>query len=391
MRRTKAFFMLALGMLLPLTAGCWDRMEINDMALVMATGLDEVEDGRLKLSVQIFVPKKAGGSQTIGGDQSSGSGTSQTIVKESTGISVADAASRLQTTLSRRLSWEHNEVFIFGEKRAERGIEEDMDFLLRSRQTRERANLFVSEGMAVDALRLMPNLERDAAETLREMTILQIGLNVSLFDLLHMLRSTGKAAVLPYIQKLPDQPNEKPGNTVSYITGSTVFKNGKSVGKLNMRLTRGLLWLRNDTKEAIVTFVPEGMPGTVSLRIVRSRSVLVPRISGDRWSVRVKVENDAVLLQNTTGGSVLNEAWVRTVERAASQSIKSRIEEATEAGQRQYNADIFGVAEQFRKHYPKQWKLARNDWDRTFKEIRIEVEVRTKVKRPGISNTSVPY
>ncbi|MFD2329663.1 Ger(x)C family spore germination protein [Cohnella sp. GCM10020058] len=391
MKWFKAFVSLALCMLLPLTAGCWDRLEINDMALVMATGLDEEEDGGLRLSVQIFVPKKAGGGQSFGEQSSGGGGASQTIVKEATGISVADAASRLQTTLSRRLSWEHNEVFIFGEARAARGVEEDMDYLLRSRQTRERANLFVSEGKAVETLRLMPNLERDAAETLREMTNLKVGLGVSLFELLHMMRSTGKAAVLPYIQKLPDEPGEKPNNTVSYITGSTVFKNGRSVGKLNMRLTRGLLWLRNDTKEAIVTFKPQGMPGSVSLRIVSSRSVLVPRISGGRWSVRVRVKNDAVLLQNTTGGTVVNEAWIQKVERAASQSIRSRIEEATEAGQRQYNADIFGVGDLFRKHYPKQWKQARNDWDSRFKEIRIEVDVHTQIKRPGMSDTSVPY
>lgn len=162
MKWAKMCRILAASMVLPLSAGCWDRLEINDLALVMATGLDEAEDGQVKLSVQIFVPKKAGDTPNVGGDQASGGGGggSQTIVKEATGISVADAVSRLQTMMSRRLTWEHDEVFIFGEKRAAHGIEEDMDYLLRSRQTRERANLFVSEGMAIDALRLNPRLER---------------------------------------------------------------------------------------------------------------------------------------------------------------------------------------------------------------------------------------
>lgn len=391
MKWSKACRIIAAGLLLPFSSGCWDRLEVNDLALVMATGIDDVEDGKVKLSVQIFVPKKAGGTTSVGGDQPSGGGGSQTIVKEATGISVADAASRLQTTMSRRLTWEHDEVFIFGEKRAEHGIEEDMDFLLRSRQTRERANLFVSEGMAIDVLRLSPRLERDMAETLREMTILQIGPDISMFELLQMMRSTGKSAVLPYIQKLPSQPGESPENTVSFITGSAVLKNGKTVGRLNMRLTRGLLWLRNETKEATLTFKPEGMPGSVSLRMLRSRAVLVPSIRADRWSVHVKIDNEAVLLQNTTGGIVTDEAWVQTIERSASQSIRSRIEETVEASQRQFNADIFGLADLFRKHYPKHWKKARADWDSVFKEIRIELDVKTHVKRPGMSNASVPY
>ncbi|MDG0790058.1 hypothetical protein OMP38_03720 [Cohnella ginsengisoli] len=59
MKWAKACRIIAASMLLPLSAGCWDRLEINDLALVMATGIDEVEEGQVKLSVQIFVPKKS--------------------------------------------------------------------------------------------------------------------------------------------------------------------------------------------------------------------------------------------------------------------------------------------------------------------------------------------
>lgn len=389
MKKRSALAALALGQLL-LTAGCWDRVEVNDMALVIATGLDEAAGGKLRLSVQIFVPKQGGGSETVGGNDSAGGGSAQTIVKEATGDSIADAVSRLQTTLSRRLSWEHNEVFIFGEKRLARGIEDDMDYLLRSRQTRERANLFVSQGEAIEALRLDPDLERDAAETLREMAKMQIGLNVTMFELLSMLRSAGHAAVLPYIQKLPEQPDEKQDYTVPYITGSVVLKNGRSVGRLDMKQTRGLIYMRGETDDATVSFKLPGKPGSVSLLLVHSKTELKPSVRKGEWRVRAKIDNEAVVLQNTTGGIVTDERWVREIERAASQSIEERIEEMAKMSQRRFGADIFQLSELFRKHYPRQWKAVRSDWDRVYREIKIEPDVRTRIRRPGISNTSLP-
>ncbi|MDP4086958.1 MAG: Ger(x)C family spore germination protein, partial [Bacillota bacterium] len=38
-------------------SGCWDRREVNDLALVTAAGIDKKSDGLLELSVLVFIPK----------------------------------------------------------------------------------------------------------------------------------------------------------------------------------------------------------------------------------------------------------------------------------------------------------------------------------------------
>ena len=47
-------------------SGCWDRVEVNDLAIVTATAIDKSDDNQIELSIQIFIPK----SLSSGGGQS---------------------------------------------------------------------------------------------------------------------------------------------------------------------------------------------------------------------------------------------------------------------------------------------------------------------------------
>lgn len=62
--------MLILLLPLCLLAGCWDRNEINEMAIVMGTALDKQDEENIELSVQIIIPQSiAMGSQEMGSQQ----------------------------------------------------------------------------------------------------------------------------------------------------------------------------------------------------------------------------------------------------------------------------------------------------------------------------------
>ncbi|HWO96477.1 MAG TPA: Ger(x)C family spore germination protein, partial [Bacillus sp. (in: firmicutes)] len=128
-----------------LVSGCWDRVELNDLAIVTAAAIDKKGENEIELSIQVFIPKtlSSGGGQ--GGGGGSGGGT-MTLVTSKKGANLADALSKLQSEIPRKVFWGQCKVFIFGEKLAKEGIQEQMDFLLRHPQPRERAYMFVSEG-----------------------------------------------------------------------------------------------------------------------------------------------------------------------------------------------------------------------------------------------------
>ncbi|MEH6996427.1 Ger(x)C family spore germination protein, partial [Neobacillus drentensis] len=50
--------------------GCWDRTEVNDLAIVTAAAIDKKENNQIELSLQLFIPK----SLSMGGGQGGGGG-----------------------------------------------------------------------------------------------------------------------------------------------------------------------------------------------------------------------------------------------------------------------------------------------------------------------------
>ena len=61
MKRSMTFAILFVLMFI---TGCWDRKEINDIGLVMATGIDLADNGKIKATIQIAVPSPS--TQTAG-------------------------------------------------------------------------------------------------------------------------------------------------------------------------------------------------------------------------------------------------------------------------------------------------------------------------------------
>lgn len=109
-RLAAAFFLFTI---IPLVTGCWDRTEVNDLALIMGAGMDAAPNGKVELSVQVYTPNQS--SMSSDGEMtSSGNQGDMVIVKSAVGTDLADAAQRLQEEMPRKVFWGHSEVFIVG-------------------------------------------------------------------------------------------------------------------------------------------------------------------------------------------------------------------------------------------------------------------------------------
>src|SRR5213080_1886672 len=82
-------------------SGCWDRVEINDLAIVTGAAIDKKGDNDVELTIQVFLPNalSSGGGQSGGGGSSGGA---LTIVTSEKGINLADALSKVQGNLPRK-------------------------------------------------------------------------------------------------------------------------------------------------------------------------------------------------------------------------------------------------------------------------------------------------
>ncbi|RID87272.1 Ger(x)C family spore germination protein [Peribacillus asahii] len=371
--------------LILLLSGCWDRVEVNDLAIVTAAAIDIKDDNQIELSLQVFIPKalSTGGGQ---GGSGQGGGGAATLVRSQRGSNISDALSKLQSKIPRKVFWGQCKVFIFGEKLAKQGIQEHMDFLLRHPQPRERAYLYVSKGNPKDALEVLPPLERYSGEVLRELSDLHIGMQVTMQDVQEGLVGVAQAGAFPFIKILPPGKGEEKLQGIPYIVGTAVFKKDKMVGTMSEKATRGILWLRNEMEAYTVILKPEGVKGEVSLNPVSARIKLIPQIRNDKWKMLVNVDTEGAVVQNGTNLALTSPKSIQTVEKAYQEDIKDRIELAIQQAQHKMKADIIKFSKEFYRKYPKEWKKVENRWDEVFPKVEVEVNVEAHIRRQGYIN-----
>ncbi|MCK2020840.1 Ger(x)C family spore germination protein [Peribacillus frigoritolerans] len=367
----------------PIMSGCWDRVEINDLAIVTAASIDKKDNDQIELSIQVFIPKSLSSGGGQGGPGQGGANT--TLVRSAIGSNISDALSKLQSKLPRKIFWGQCKVFIFGEKLSKEGIQEQLDFLLRHPQPRERANVFVSEGKGKPILESVPPLENYSGEVIRELSDLHIGMLVTLQNLDEMLTGKPRAAAIPLVKILPPEKGQKKVQGIPYIVGTAVFKKDKMTGTMTEKETRGLLWLRDEMESYTVTLKPKGEKGEISLNPVSAKVKVIPQIINDKWKVLVKIDTEGSVIQNGTNLNLSSLKAVKAVERDFQKDIEKRLELAF-LNTQDKKADILGLGKEFYRKYPKQFNKIENNWDQIFAEMEVEIDVAAHIRRQGYIN-----
>ncbi|MBO7745740.1 Ger(x)C family spore germination protein [Paenibacillus sp. MWE-103] len=381
MIRTLLKIVSVIGILL--LTGCWDRTEVNDLGLITGVAIDRVNSNQIELSLQIFTPRLSiGGTGEIG---KAGIGSDNAMVYSSKGTNIAEALSHLQEKMSRKLFWGHTEVFIFGESEAKHGISDDIDFFIRAPQPRESAYIYVSEGKAQEALEMHAILERNTSEAYRELAKKKTAMSVTLIELMQMINSDSNSAALPWIKKNSQETMQS--TTISYRVGTAVFKGDRMVTVLGESSTRGVLWLRNEIQNAVLTVTPDGADGPVSVRLLKSKTTLKPHIEGNDWSVTVRINTSSYAVQNASSKYLMkSEAIDHQVEEALNTYIEHRVLDALRRVQIGLDIDIFDFAGEFRRAFPKEWHRKRYQWDAIYPKINVKIETYSELLRPGLSD-----
>jgi spore germination protein KC len=365
-----------------LLSGCWDRTEVNDLALIVGLGIDQTKNGKIRLTVEIVVPKSVGGGgQMMGGG---GAGGGETIIKSGTGVTVADAISNLQEKLSRRVFWGHTKVIVFGEKAAKAGIRQHLDFLSRNPEARLRSNVLVNKGTAKSVLELVPPIEQSSSEVLRELSESQLLLRVTVKDVLQMLSGDTGAAALPMVKIKPPEKGKQEQQTVAFIQRTAIFKKDKMIGDIDDQLTRGVLWLRNEIKEANITITPKGEKGNITATLIRAHTELIPKYEKGKWKMIVKATAEDDIILNGTKLDLLNPKYTKMIEKELENEMNKRIRNTLKKVQKEMKADIFGFADIFHRKYPREWNRVKNRWEEIFPTVEVVVKTKAYVRRPGI-------
>ncbi len=353
-----------------LLSGCWDRTEINDLAIVLATGIDYTNPN-VQLTAQIFIPRKSGSNSSTGSSESSPSGV--TMTRTAKGSTIAEALNRLQRKVSRKMFWGHCEVIVISEQAGKQGLREYIDFLLRYPQFREHAYVFSSGGDAKEVLALMDPLERSSAESLREMANLGLGSRVTLLELSQAISSPSSAVILSRMLISPADPEQKKLMTTPHAKGISLFKDGYYVKTALEPVSVGVLLLCNELNNFIMPVEVEQVKGVFSIRMNEAKTMLTPRIRNGEWSMGIHIKTDGEVVLNTTNFDLANPVLLAKVEKAWLNRLKELAEQALQLAQQELSADIYKFANKFRRYYPGLWKQNQQDWPSMYRNMKVEI------------------
>ncbi|WP_199614773.1 Ger(x)C family spore germination protein [Paenibacillus alkalitolerans] len=363
-----------------LCAGCWDRREINDIALLMASSLDVEKDGRFRGAVQIVIPARQIGN------------TAQEarpyFVESGTGLNVQQMVQEEQSKLSRRLFISHRRVLFIGEKLARRGLKDILDHWGRNPATRLRTFVVVVKGAeGEDAINTDYPLEFVPSEAVREMQILVGGTAVTMRDLLNDASAEGVEPVMGAIELVSYSGAKGKGRIerTFKLSGTAIFKDLKLRGYLNNRDSQYMLWVKGKLEQGTITAVLPEQKSRVSVDIDKAQRMIEPSVERGRVKIAIHLRGEGTVEENNSRLDFSIPENLRLAENALERTIREQTRKMIEDVQKKYEADIFGFGEELHKKDNKAWRRLKKDWDKKFAEARISVDADFALKRAGMS------
>lgn len=361
--------------------GCWDRTELNDLAIATAIAIDQAGGDRIKLTAQLLVTKGFSGGQGEG----TGEIKTSTIMRSSEGLNLSDALSRLQTRVPREIFWGHTRVYVIGEEVAKKGISGHVEYLIRHPKPRLQGVVYISRGEAAAAL-AMPHelIERSTGETLRELMSRNFELDTTLVDVRNMLRSGRTGMVIPYLEPGESWRREDPRKEKPFTRGLAIMKKDKMIGSLSAEESRGIIWLLNKIAIATITVQPEDGSGYISYMPIRHTVRFQPDIRKGKTEMIVHIEMNGQLKENTTSLDPSKRDDVAVMERKIKQAIEKDLHRTMNKLQKQWKLDVVGFDESYYEKAPDTWKQQKAQWSQIFSRMQVRYRIKVTLDHPGL-------
>ncbi|WP_138495609.1 Ger(x)C family spore germination protein [Paenibacillus pinistramenti] len=374
-----------------LLTGCWDRLELNDRAILLGTGVDLLEDGRYMMTANIVVPLAAGSKGGNGG-------TPGFLTETAVGKDLTDAKQNMQKKLSRVAFSGHRRNIFIGESLARHGLSHLMDQYARSPDVRPRSNIYVVKGgTAQQAMSLFYKLETNpsiAVQKIQEKVGAPISRSLLDFFILINKDNCGVMPSLklvdPEVEPVKKTDNDSPPQPTLEIEGIGIFNEElKLVGYMEMDDFWVRLWVTNRLKHRDQTESIGGKEDTVSIRLTHLKSKVTPEFNEDGVSFNILLKAKGEVIENNTALALADEQAVKDLEQQFEKILQSRAEQSIKKIQTGYGLDIFGLGDSIRMFHPYKWRRLEPNWENTFKKAEIKVRVDLNVRGTGLDLDSL--
>lgn len=394
---------------------CYDDMEMNELAYVIALGIDTADGGEYNYTFQISNPLASGGggespkkemseederkdenSQEWDKSQiedNKNSGVMEVVVKASDYV---EAAELVNNIISKRINLAHLKVIVFSEDAGRKGIDKHTKFLMNEREIRPGTNVMVAKKSAEYFLKnINPKLDMNTAKYY-ELLINNENMNYSRAVELRELYDKGFGAdavdgILP-LGDVSDktksaefsESNENNTNENSYqnsesnsqpeksstiagetnrlsgekteLFGAAVINDMKMVGIIDGEEVKYYKLLLGELKDG----------GTFS---DKDKRIILKNIK--KPCITINTDEEYPQISITVFAEVDNTNSISELEKDIEDNIYMFLLKTS----REYEADIFGFSNYAKMNFPTWQKFEDYDWNTVYKNSVFSVHV----------------
>lgn len=395
-RRAVAAVLVAAA-LMPLGSGCWDARELNQLALVMAVGIDQAaESGRYTVTVQIARPGGQEG-KSRGGGSGDASGGEPIYVAAADGDTIFAAIRNLAQFTSRRIMWAHNNVVVIGESLARRNITPVVDFFTRNQELRMRTWVVVAKGTdARYIVSAQTGIERVPADSIsalfRYAQLPGESIKSDVNDVSAAFFSPDLTPVLAAVQlnERALRPSENPRGQGKVpqveLAGIAIFERTRLIGFVERETSRGLLWLRRQMRNASLTLpCPGSSDEHMAIEIRGPRVTVTPRLVRGLPAFHLHVDSHAWLTEQDCREYRVDAVQLKEhVRKELERKIAREVQATMKVLQTELKQDAVRFGHLTHVRYPAWWKANRPRWRELFPQVPVTVSAEIRIPKMGL-------
>lgn len=371
----KKIFILTIIIVLLLTTGCWDMVEINQRNFPYSIAIDknQGESGKYLVTMSYININAIGKNATQ---------EERVFIVSTDATSVFQASRNLSTSIPYPFYYKHLRVILIGSELAKDGdeVRQIMDGMSRDFIINKKIQIVMAEDEAKDILYAVPKSHKQETIEGTLFSMLKNSKTANRFapkTLTDFIQSTdeGGVAMVPIMSIDKDELK---------VFGGAIFKEYCFIGKVDEIQNRAISFMRNKVQEELIDVAYDG--GMVSYAIT-GQDLKRKLIKEDKNLImKLDVEVEGSLQEYELRDSVKGDdvKVISEMENTINDKLKEEMDSVLHLIQKEYKADAIHVGEYISNFHPKIWKEVEKDWDEIFSEMEIRVTVDSKIRRRGL-------
>ncbi|WP_210608932.1 Ger(x)C family spore germination protein [Priestia flexa] len=390
----KNHLFLLITIILFLTSGCSNYLELNQVGVIIGVGIDKNDDPNQPYRVTYQVLNPSGLAQGT-----SSADTGLAVVNYTvTGGTLLETSRKASSIIPRRSTLTHMSLVVVSEKLARKDLDSLFDTLDRSKQGRTSLPVFIARGSTAEhVLNGVEPFEINPVKSIistseNNQKLYGVSNNVLVYDAISALSSKGKDLAIPGINIHNDSPEssqasnlEKTNPSVIEVNGLGMFKEGKLVRWLDGEKARAVQFITSDINSTVVPI--QCKQGNIGLGINRVKSEIKTDVRQNEPIIYLNSTMTGEILESSCAVDLTDPDLLNRYEKRFEKEITKQIKQTIAVAQKE-KSDIFGFGNSLARTHPTYWHKHQDNWRNLFSNAKTSIKVNVNITNTGMRTNS---